>query len=164
MYIARVFAFVSAPLVLFICHMKLYSCWSRFWFLYSGNFERIECLVTKDFMHEWNYLPPCSYSYSRDEKGFTVVLQVCQRIAWEFWLFFLTAPQGKWSPQQKWVGVLLVALLFFNNPFFAAQVSSVESYSVIKWFSMLCSHTETAYQITCYNEAVSCFVVVVPII
>ena len=32
--------------------------------------------------------------------------------------------QGKWNRQQKWIGVLLVGLFFFNNPFFAAQVST----------------------------------------
>lgn len=33
--------------------------------------------------------------------------------------------QRKWSRLQKWVAVLLVGLLFFNNPFVAAQVCTL---------------------------------------
>jgi Wnt-binding factor required for Wnt secretion len=40
-----------------------------------------------------------------------------------FFTEMLKLPQNMWSRQQMWVGILLVALLFFNNVFFAAQVS-----------------------------------------
>lgn len=41
-----------------------------------------------------------------------------------FLIRLLTIPHRLWSFEQRWITALLIALLFFNDPFFAAQLYS----------------------------------------
>ena len=61
-----------------------------------------------------------------------------------FFTEMLKLPQNLWSRQQMWVGILLVALLFFNNVFFAAQASCLYRLHIhIDQYIYICTYAVT---------------------